>query len=253
MATTEAQKRANQKQQEKRRQADLVWIMERLGKVKICSKCGYEGDITNFRQDYTIDYDRPTKSQIKGTCKKCRNEYQNEKNSNPEVKKARAKKVWETIKSNPELLERKKERDKIYYSKPETKRKRCEDVKQSRKDNPIIYRWRKLLWNAYKQVGKVKPNNTNTIELLVYTSTDLDNRLGVKPTKTAQIDHLIPLNWFILDTPPSISCDLRNLEWKTQSENASKSNRYADPVCREYYDLVINYIRDEYKSQIKVI
>jgi len=45
MATTEAQKRANQKQYEKRRQVEMAWIMERLGKVKICSKCGYEGDI----------------------------------------------------------------------------------------------------------------------------------------------------------------------------------------------------------------
>jgi hypothetical protein len=253
MATTEAQKRANQKQQEKRRQADLVWIMERLGKIKICSKCGYEGDIANFRQDYTIDYNRPTKSQIKGTCKKCRRSSINECNSSPEVKKARAKKEWERVKSNPILLEKKKQKDKVYYSKPETKRKRCQQVLSLRAKDPSSYRWRKLLWNAYKQVGKVKPNDTNTIELLGYTSTDLDNRLGVKPTKTAQIDHLIPLNWFILDTPPSISCDLRNLEWKTQSENASKSNRYADPVCLEYYDLIINYIRDEYKSQIKVI
>jgi hypothetical protein len=253
MASTEAQKRASKKLYEKKRQADLVWIMERLGKVKICGKCGYEGDINNFRQDYTIDYDKPTKSQIKGTCKKCRNEYRNEKNSSPEVKTARAKKEWERVKCKPELVERKKQRGKIYNSKPETKRKRCDSIKQSRLNNPIVYRWRILLRNCYRQVGKIKPTDSKTIELLGYTSTDLDNRLGLKPTKTAQIDHLIPLNWFILDTPPHISCDLRNLEWKTQSINASKSNRYADPVCSEYYDLVINYIRDEYKSQIKVI
>jgi hypothetical protein len=61
------------------------------------------------------------------------------------------------------------------------------------------------------------------------------------------------LTWFKVETPPHISCDLRNLEWKTRSENARKSNRYADPICQEYYHLVMNYIIEEYKTQIKMI
>jgi len=241
---------SNKRSYQKRRTKELEWIMERLGKIKICSTCGFEGDISLFRNDYTINYDKPSKTQITGTCKECRRNKINKNNSCPEKKKRRAKREWDRVSSNPELLKRKKERSKIYHSQPRVKKMRSQYNLESRKKAPHLYRWRKLLWNAYKQNGETKPKNLKTIDALGYSSIELFNHLGIKPTPDSQIDHLVPLNWFISTTPPNITCDLRNLEWKTLSHNVSKSDRYADPILSDYYEVILQYIKDDYKNRL---
>lgn len=252
MATSEYHRLANQKSYLKRRAKELEWIMERLGKVKICNSCGFEGDISLFRNDYDINYDKPTKRQIRGTCKECRRKSINENNSCPIKKKKRAKREWERVKASPELLEKKKERSKVYSSQPRVKKMRCEATLKQRAVKPHLYRWRKLLWNTYKQVGKVKPANIKTNDALGYSAIELFNYLGDKPTTCAQIDHLVPINWLLIDTPTKISCDLRNLEWKSKSDNASKADHYADPICEEYYNLILPYIKVEYQNRITI-
>jgi hypothetical protein len=246
MATSEAQKRANQKAWEKRRAKELEWIMERLGKVKICSKCGFEGDISLFRNDYTINYDKPSKRQIRGTCNECRKKSIKENNSCPIKKKKRAKREWERVKASPERLQKKKERSKVYQSQPRVKKMRSEATLKQRAVKPHLYRWRKLLWNTYKQVGKVKPANIKTNDALGYSAIELFNYLGDKPTTCAQID------CFLSDTPTKISCDLRNLEWKSKSDNGRKADHYADPICEEYYNLIQPYIKVEYQNRITI-
>lgn len=245
---TEAQRRANQRYYEKKRQEEISELLKKLGKVKICSVCGFEGDISLFRPGAPINFEKPTKTQLRGTCKKCRRKSINESNSSPERKKERAKKMWAWICADPVRLQKKKEKNIIYHSQQRVKKMRNEKEKERIKRNPHIRRWRKLLTHTMNRMGL--PKNDSTENLLGYSPFDLKNHLGSKPSEDAHIDHLIPVSWFIETTPVSLVCDLRNLEWKTKLQNISKTNRFSDPVCKEYYDLCLEYIKPEYQKRV---
>jgi hypothetical protein len=44
--------------------------------------------------------------------------------------------------------------------------------------------------------------------------------------------------------------DLRNTQILTREENIKKLNRYADVVPKDYFDIAILHIKDEYKNKI---
>jgi len=235
---------ANRRSARKRREKELSLIMEKLGKEKTCTTCGFVGDISLFRES-TINFEKPTKRMLFGTCKKCRrNKINTHHQNNPEIRKESTKRYVIKRDSDPEKKRKKNEQTKKWSDKPEVKSRRSKQELERRKRNNN-YMWRKLLYNTYRQRGMVKPNQ-HTIDLLGYTSEELHLHLGDKPTKTAQIDHLIPVSWFINETDVSLVCSFYNLEWKTQSINSSKQNRYADDVSLEYFNQIKTFIKEEY-------
>ncbi len=241
---------ANRCSARKRREKELSLIMEKLGKEKTCTTCGFVGDISLFRES-TINFEKPNKRMLFGTCKKCRrNKINTHHQNNPEVRKESTKRYITKRDSDPEKKIKKQEQTKKWADKPEVKSRRSKQELERRKKNNT-YRWRKLLFNTYKQRGIIKPNQ-HTIDLLGYTSEELHLHLGDKPTKTAQIDHLIPVSWFIDETDVSLVCSFENLEWKTQNLNSSKQNRYADEVSFDYFNKVKNYIKKEYIDRMIV-
>jgi hypothetical protein len=54
------------------------------------------------------------------------------------------------------------------------------------------------------------------------------------------------------ETDVSLVCSFENLEWKTQTLNSSKQNRYADEVSFDYFNKVKNYIKKEYIDRMIV-
>jgi hypothetical protein len=68
--------------------------------------------------------------------------------------------------------------------------------------------------------------------------------------ETDDIDHKIPLSWFYKKTPVHIVNDLRNLQPLSSNENKRKSNRFNHLVDTDYYNVVIEYIKEEYKHLI---
>ena len=65
-----------------------------------------------------------------------------------------------------------------------------------------------------------------------------------------QVDHKVPISWFIETTPPHIVNDLRNLQPLNEGKNKSKRNFYSHKIDKDYYDLILEYIKEKYKNQI---
>jgi hypothetical protein len=237
------------------RNAELPELLEKLGKVKICSHCGFEGDVKHFAKgEGNSEKDAVNKGRLKGVCKKCRNKQQAEyRKNNPDMFKKIHKKTYNRRKKDPEFIKAKKEHSKEYSKRPEVRKRNNKAFNERRKKNGT-YHTRRLLTNTYNQIGSKRPPNQRTAKLIGYTGLQLLDALGEKPKgKKYDIDHLIPLTWFKNGTPPIISCDLRNLEWKEHKTNIAKSNHYADAVDTEYFETIRQHIKDEYLYRFKVV
>jgi len=115
---------------------------------------------------------------------------------------------------------------------------------------PHIVRWRNILKGTLERLGKDKENKTH--KLLGYSSNELKEYLDKQNMdwNNDEIDHKIPLSWFNDNAPINVINDLRNLQSLNKEQNRKKNNIYADSVNKEYYDLVIEYIKEEYKNKI---
>ena len=245
--------RAKEKYWEERN-AELPELLEKLGKVKICSKCGFEGDVKHFAKgEGNSEKGAINKLRLQGECKKCKNKRQAEyRKNNPELFKKINKKTYNRRKKDPEFIKAKKEHGKEYSKRPEVKERNNKATMERRRKNGT-YHTRRLLTNTYNQIGSKRPPNQRTKKLIGYTGLQLLEALGEKPKGKYDIDHLIPLTWFKKGTPPIISCDLRNLEWKEHKTNIAKSNHYADAVDTEYFETIRQHIKDEYLYRFKVV
>lgn len=67
------------------------------------------------------------------------------------------------------------------------------------------------------------------------------------------IDHKIPVSWFVSTTPPHIVNHLHNIQPLTKENNINKSNRYADSVTESYYHEVLPFIKSDYQKNIYYI
>lgn len=65
-----------------------------------------------------------------------------------------------------------------------------------------------------------------------------------------ELDHLIPVTWFLQETPANIVNSLDNLQLITKEENIKKRNFYASPVKREFYNIAIGWVNSQYKDFI---
>lgn len=116
---------------------------------------------------------------------------------------------------------------------------------KSRKNEPEKHRWRYILKETLKKLDKNKTDKT--IVLLGYSPKELKVYLeSLSPSWfDYEIDHKIPLTWFISETPVNLVNDFRNLQLLDKSKNSSKRNFYMDNVDPDYFDEVKQYIKKE--------
>ena len=82
-------------------------------------------------------------------------------------------------------------------------------------------------------------------------STHLDS-IGYNSSAN-QIDHKIPISWFIESSPQSIVNSLDNIQCLSLTENKSKKNNFCTPVTKEFFHKVLPFIREEYKEKISIL
>jgi len=141
-----------------------------------------------------------------------------------------------------------KEKNKKWREKNPEKHKEYNrlSAKKSRKTQPEKHRWRYILKETLKKLNKNK--NDKTIVLLGYSPKELKEYLQTLSINwyDYEIDHKIPLTWFISDTPVRLVNDFRNLQLLNKSKNSKKRNFYMDEVDLEYFNEVKQYIKKEY-------
>ena len=190
---------------------------------KVCSKCKQTKSITEYGKDKTKN------DGLNTWCKVCVcNYYQNNKSQHLDRSKR-----WKN-----ENSDKWKSYMKQYHI-------------ENKIQNPHIYKWRDLLWGSIKRLGGNKESSTHN--LLKYSPQELKEHLDKHGMnwETDHIDHKIPITWFIETTPPYIANDLRNLQPLNDIENKSKRNNYSHPIDKEYYNLVIKYIKEKYKNNLE--
>jgi hypothetical protein len=224
--------------------------------MKTCKKCNIEKELNLFNKN---------KNKVDGLhiwCKECssilnKNRYESQSKS---IKEKTSKYYYDNKESILPKLKTYREQDEI-----KTKQKvyikewvnnnidsyrhyQNEYAKKRRKNDPrfkTICDLRTQI-NTYLQ-NKIKNNKTES--LLGYTYEDFINKIGVKQDNQ-EIDHKIPINWFIDETPINIIWDLDNLQLTTKKYNRNKKNTFADPISVKFYQTVIKWIKTSQLSMI---
>jgi hypothetical protein len=151
--------------------------------------------------------------------------------------------------SNPNYM---KDYQKDYFNKTKETRRKKRNLNQTqyRENNKHIVKWRILLENTLKRLGKNKENSTTL--MLGYSALQLKEHLDKQGMDwfNHEIDHKIPVTWFSENTPPHIVNDLRNLQPVEPIYNKTKNNKWADKVDEEYYILSIEYLKEEFRNKL---
>jgi len=207
--------------------------------MKKCNKCGEVKDFIFFGKEARA------KNGYKPRCKKCTNEYYNSiylKIKDGKIEKSKI----DYQKNKAAILVKRKE----YYEKNKPK---------ILLRNKLYLRKRKIEFpylrnlSSFRTLVKrmLKDTSKKTFEYLGYNFSDLIETLGRAPELGEQIDHKIPISWFVQGTEMKIIFSLNNLQILPASENASKGNRYCHEVDLKYYNLIKPHIKKEYLNQIK--
>jgi len=224
--------------------------------MKTCKKCNVEKELNLFNKN---------KSKVDGLhiwCKECSsnlNKIRYESQS-----KSIKEKTSEYYYSNKDIILPKL---KIYREQDEIKIKQKSYIKNWVKDNIDSYRQYQNDYtkkrrkndprfkticdlrsqiNAYFQ-NKIK--NERTEVLLGYNYEEFINRIGIKDPNQ-EIDHKIPINWFLNETPIDIIWDLDNLQLTTKEYNRTKKDTFADPISIKFHQTVIKWIKHSQSSMI---
>ena len=124
-----------------------------------------------------------------------------------------------------------------YKGKEHRKEYMRDYMKEYNEKYPHILRSKRLLNDVLRRMGKTKTASTS--KLLGYSAIDLKNHLNALGMDWGkhQINHMIPVSWFHVDTPMNIISDLRNLEPATLQQNLAQSNKYCILPCMEYVEI----------------
>jgi hypothetical protein len=213
----------------------------------LCKTCSKQ--VNKLRGEYLRKYCKEHYQKNKDYYKKKGEEYRNankkyfieyRKNNKESINK----KIREHYYNNIEKINQKNK--KWIENNPDKHREYNRiSAANSRKNNPEKHRWRYLLKETLKKLNKGKINKT--IVLLGYSPKELKIYLeSLSPNwSDYEIDHKIPLTWFMSDTPVSLVNDFRNLQLLTKSKNSSKRNFYMDNVDTNYFNEVKQYIKKE--------
>jgi len=225
--------------------------------TKICTKCNINLPIENFGKESR------SKDGLKRRCKKCLNNYYNsiyEKNSDMKKNKSeKAKKYY--VNNKKHILQLRKNKynylDKKNYNekymkenKVELNKKHLMYIKNRYTNDPVFkYRilMRKMVHRLFENVDKTEIN-----KFLGYSATDLFNHLGDVYNKNFHVDHKIPVSWFVINTPAYIVNNLCNLHLVESNYNFKKSNKFADPVNKDFFEIAKPYIKKIKLSQITI-
>lgn len=210
--------------------------------MKRCYKCKVEKPLNGFCKN------KKHKDGLNEICKDCKKKY-NLKNSERD-------KEYSKLNYNPEKS--KKYNTKFRNTNPEYQKEWYRSNKEKHKEYSINYkikyphvaRWRQILNDTLIALNQIKTSNTRT--LLKYSAQDLKEHLDKQGMIWGkhEIDHKIPVTWFKSTTPSHIVNDLRNLQPLSKNDNQSKSNSYAHKVDIDYYNIAIEWVKEEYKINL---
>lgn len=185
--------------------------------TKICSKCGVEQNISEFRKDIS------KKDGLRPDCKLCIKNYEMSRRiNNPTLMKEKLKKFY---RDNPE---KRKEYRKNY------KPRKHEQRKERRNSDPVfnlINRMRSRIW---KYLTLLNLNKTNkTFEIVGCTPELLKEHLEKQFTDGMtwenrskwHIDHIIPLSSAKTEEELYKLCHYTNLQPLWAEDNMKKSNK----------------------------
>lgn len=183
------------------------------GISKICNKCKTEKPVSDFGKEKRI------KHGLKSRCKKCCSAYE--------------KSIYHLYR------DKKIKRDAGRYIKKGAKRSKLTNTELR-----AIKMYRKLIY-------RLRISKTNTTEIMLgYSYKQLIAALGKVPELNENIDHKIPITWFINITDCKLINDLQNLQILTKTENSKKNNFYSHPVSFEYFEMVKDKLKPQYINKI---
>jgi hypothetical protein len=224
--------------------------------MKICNKCNIKKPLDQFNKNKnkTDGYHVWCKQCVSNTNKKLyaddserikqqtNNYYHSNKNIiTPKLKEYRSK---------PEIKNRQQqyikewvEENKNYY------RQYQNDYAKNRRKNDNKFRIIENLKSQINHYLKNQTKNNKTEAILGYTYNDFLNKIGTL-TDNQEIDHKIPVSWFIKETPACIIWDLDNLQLTTKEYNRTKKNVFSDSININYYEKAHKWIIKSRLSKI---
>lgn len=204
---------------------------------KVCTECKQTKSTTEFNKCKT------NKDGLQYNCKQCVSNYH--LSNKLRINQYHKKHYIDNVDDHKQRMMQWKEKNNKYW-KDYLKKYHL----NNKISNPHLYKWRDLLWDSVKRLGKSKESSTHN--LLKYSALDLKEHLDKQNMnwETDHIDHKIPITWFESTTPVDIVNDLRNLQPLNELENKSKKNFYSDKVDNDYYDIAIKYIKEEFKNKV---
>jgi len=196
---------------------------------RTCKECNTEKGITEYRHGCR-------------TCKVCENKKQVEYRKNNKNKVREIKKEWRKKNKDAENDRTKRWKNNLTEQQKEEQRiKRNEYLRNKRKTDPK-FRMKEAMHKMLKRTIALKDGKTST--LLGYSAIQLKEHLEKQFTDGMSwdnygewhIDHIIPIKYFNVNTPPDIVNALTNLQplWSTTREingviyegNINKGDRY---------------------------
>ena len=224
--------------------------------MKICSKCNTEK---------LLDYFYKNKNKIDGYnvwCKQCMSSQH--KKLYADKSEHIKQKINSYYYNNKDIIAPKLTE---YRNRLEVKNKQQQYIKEWVENNKNHYRQyqneyarnRRKNDNTFRIIENLKlqiyhylkkqVKNDKTEVLLGYTYSDFLNRIGTL-TDNQEIDHKIPVSWFIKGTPACIIWDLDNLHLTTKKYNRTKKNTFSDIININYYKKAHKWIIKSRLSKI---
>lgn len=237
-------------------------ILNRGKKAKLCLDClelskknsykkySEKYSVKSRKIEYSKEYYDINKERLKPIRKKWRennSEKEKEYNDNryQSVDKERLSNYY---KENKEEINRKKSE----YRKTDEYKKW---ISEYRIKNAHKQRYRDSLKSVIRRLNRDKNDYTNNLlgysdsEFKIHIENQFTGNMSWENRKSFEIDHIIPIVAFLDETPLSIVSALDNLKPMDPYDNVMKFTSI-DYEYIHLYEKYIDYLNDEYKSQI---
>lgn len=204
--------------------------------IKICTKCGIEKDINNFRKD------KRTKIGLQSQCKECEKEYRLKNREKQIIYMKQYYKNNKEILSNKNKIyrenhkEEKRKQNKL-YRETHKKERNIKELKRKEKDN--IYKLkcniRGMIKNSFRRRGFKKKQKgeeiygcsvNELIEHLIKTyENNYNEKWDWKYLKNVHVDHIIPLASANTEEDVKKLCHYTNLQLLKSKDNLDKKDK----------------------------